>query len=43
MNVKKALFMLTKLKNDISNKSEPYQISEDLHSPKLGEYLFFFV
>jgi hypothetical protein len=42
MNVKKALFMLTKLKNDISNKSEPYQISEDLHSPKLGEYYFLF-
>ncbi len=42
MKIKKALFMLSKLKADIRNKSEPYKISNDLRSQKLGEYYFLF-
>ena len=42
MSLKKSLFMLNKFYHDLFVKVDPYQISVDLQSGKLGEYYFLF-
>ncbi|MGD9899302.1 MAG: D-glucuronyl C5-epimerase family protein [Calditrichaceae bacterium] len=41
MNINKILFMIKKLKTDITNR-DSFAISENLHSKELGEYYFIF-
>lgn len=42
MKLKKIWFMGKKLVTDVMANAEPYKISEDLHSEKLGEFYFLF-